>query len=54
MNAAIALADRLRIQPSTVAGRVRFGSGNWRLLSSINAEVRYQFFDQHEERAQPN
>ena len=54
MNAAIALADKLRIHPIIVAGRVRFESGNWRLLSSIKAEVRYLFFDQHEERAQPN
>lgn len=54
MNAAIALADKLRIHPTIVAGRVRFESGNWRLLSSIKAEVRCQFLDQLEEHAQPN
>ena len=54
MNAAIALADKLRIHPIIVAGRVRFESGNWRLLSSIKAEVRCQFLDQLEEHAQPN
>jgi HTH-type transcriptional regulator/antitoxin HigA len=35
-----------------VAGRVRFESGNWRLLSSIKAGVRCQFLDQLEERPQ--
>ena len=54
MEAAIALADKLRIHPTIVAGRVRFESGNWRLLSSIKAEVRCQFVDQLEEQAQPS
>lgn len=52
MDAAIALADKLRIHPTIVAGRVRFESGNWRLLSSIKAEVRCQFLGQLEERPQ--
>jgi HTH-type transcriptional regulator/antitoxin HigA len=54
MDAAIALADKLRIHPTIVAGRVRFESGNWRLLSSIKAEVRCQFLDQLEEQMQPS
>lgn len=54
MDAAMALADKLRIHPTIVAGRVRFESGNWRLLSSIKAEVRCQFLDQLEEHAQPS
>ena len=54
MHAAMALADKLRIHPTIVAGRVRFESGNWRLLSSIKAEVRCQFLDQLEEHAQLN
>ena len=52
MDAAMALADKLRIHPTIVAGRVRFESGNWRLLSSIKAEVRCQFPDQLQEHAQ--
>lgn len=52
MEAAVALADKLRIHPTIVAGRVRFESGNWRLLSSIKAEVRHQFVDQLEGHAQ--
>ena len=52
MDAAVALADKLRIHPTIVAGRVRFESGNWRLLSSIKAEVRCQFLGQLEERPQ--
>ena len=51
MDAAIALADKLRIHPTIVAGRVRFESGNWRLLSSIKAEVRSQFLNQLEDSA---
>lgn len=51
MDAAIALADKLRIHPTIVAGRVRFESGNWRLLSSIKAEVRCQFLNQLENHA---
>ncbi len=43
---AIALADRLRIHPSLVAGRVRFETGNWRLLTGLKAEVRQNFEDQ--------
>lgn len=54
MDAAIALADKLRIHPTIVAGRVRFESGNWRLLSSIKAEVRCKFPDQLQEHAQPS
>lgn len=54
MDAAVALADKLRIHPTIVAGRVRFESGNWRLLSSIKAEVRFQFLDQLQEHAQPS
>jgi HTH-type transcriptional regulator/antitoxin HigA len=52
MDAAMALADKLRIHPAIVAGRVRFESGNWRFLSSIKAEVRCQFLDQLQEHAQ--
>jgi HTH-type transcriptional regulator/antitoxin HigA len=43
---AIALADRLRIHPSIVAGRVRFETDNWRLLTGYNAEVKKHFEDQ--------
>lgn len=50
-EAAVALADKLRIHPIIVAGRVRHESGNWRLLSSIKGEVRSQFLDQLQERA---
>jgi HTH-type transcriptional regulator/antitoxin HigA len=53
MDAAIALADKLRIHPSIVAGRVRHETGNWRLLSSIKADVRRLFADQLQELAQP-
>lgn len=52
MDAAFALADKLRIHPTIVAGRVRHESGNWRLLSSIKGEVRCQFLDQLQELAQ--
>lgn len=51
-DAAMALADKLRIHPTIVAGRLRFETGNWRLLSSIKAEVRCQFLDQLKEHAQ--
>lgn len=54
MDAAIALAEKLGIDPTIVAGRVRFESGNWRLLSSIKAEVRCQFLDQLEGHARPS
>lgn len=53
MEAAIALADKLRIHPSIVAGRVRHETGNWRLLSSIKADVRRLFADQLQGLAQP-
>lgn len=43
---AIAAADQLRIHPSIVAGRVRHETKNWRLLTSINAQVRTNFADQ--------
>lgn len=46
MESALALADKLRIHPTIVAGRVRYETGNWRLLSSIKGEVRCQFLDQ--------
>ncbi len=52
MEAAIGLADKLRIHPSIVAGRVRHETGNWRLLSSIKADVRRLFADQLQELAQ--
>lgn len=51
MDGAMALADKLRIHPIIVAGRVRFESSNWRLLSSIKAKVRFQFLDQLKEQA---
>ena len=38
-----ALADKLRIHPVIVAGRVRYETANWRLLSSIKASVRQHF-----------
>lgn len=53
MEAAMALADKLRIHPAIVAGRVRFEAGNWRLLSSIKSDVRRLFADQLQELAQP-
>ena len=53
MEAAMALADKLRIHPIIVAGRVRHETGNWRLLSSIKADVRRLFADQLQELAQP-
>ena len=43
MEAAMVLADKLRIHPTIVAGRVRHETGNWRLLSSIKADVRRLF-----------
>lgn len=51
MEAAMALADKLRIHPTIVAGRVRHETGNWRLLSSIKADVRRLFADQLQEPA---
>lgn len=53
MEATMALADKLRIHPAIVAGRVRHETGNWRLLSSIKADVRRLFADQLQELAQP-
>lgn len=41
-----ALANKLRIHPAIVAGRVRFETENWRLLSGIKATVRQYFSDQ--------
>ena len=32
---AVALADRLRIHPAIVAGRVRHETENWRLLNGL-------------------
>ncbi len=37
---ATALADKLRIHPDIVAGRVRHETGNWRLLKGFNSDVR--------------
>lgn len=54
MEAALALADKLRIHPTIVAGRVRFETGNWRLLSSIKGEVRCHFQDQLRRHPQPS
>ena len=43
---AMLLADKLRIHPSIVAGRVRYETENWRLLNGLTAEVRQLFEDQ--------
>ena len=46
---AIALADKLRMHPAIVAGRVRFEKNNWRLLNGLlgaKGEVRKNFEDQ--------
>lgn len=46
---AIALAEKLRIHPAIVAGRVRFENDNWRLLNSllgVKSEVGLCFEDQ--------
>jgi HTH-type transcriptional regulator/antitoxin HigA len=51
MEVALALADKLRIHPTIVAGRVRHETGNWRLLSSVKADVRRLFLDQLKELA---
>ena len=40
---AMALADQLRIHPVIVAGRVRYETGNWRLLSNIKETVKQHF-----------
>jgi HTH-type transcriptional regulator/antitoxin HigA len=44
---AMALADKLRIHPAIVAGRVRYETGNWRALASLlgaKGEVAKCFF----------
>ena len=46
---ATALANKLRIHPAIVAGRVRFETNNWRLLNGLlgsKGEVRQNFEDQ--------
>lgn len=43
---AVDLADKLRIHPAIVAGRVRHETENWRLLKNITGEVRHLFADQ--------
>jgi HTH-type transcriptional regulator/antitoxin HigA len=46
---AIALANKLRIHPAIVAGRVRYETNNWRILSSLlgtKGEVRKIFENQ--------
>ncbi len=40
------LADKLRIHPAIVAGRVRHETENWRLLKGMTGEVRHFFSDQ--------
>jgi HTH-type transcriptional regulator/antitoxin HigA len=37
-ESAIELANKLRIHPAIVAGRVRHETGNWRLLSNLLGE----------------
>jgi HTH-type transcriptional regulator / antitoxin HigA len=46
---AVALANKLRIHPAIVAGRVRYETGNWRLLTGLpgaKGDVRRNFEDQ--------
>ncbi len=46
---AIALANKLRIHPAIVAGRVRYETNNWRLLNGLlgaKGEIRKNFDDQ--------
>lgn len=43
---ASALADKLRIHPAIVAGRVRHETGNWRLLPHSQEGIRKYFNDQ--------
>lgn len=48
-ESAIALADKLRIHPAIVAGRVRYETDNWRVLTGLlgaKGEVRKNFEDQ--------
>ncbi len=42
----IDLADKLRIHPAIIDGRVRHETENWRLLKGITGEVRHLFADQ--------
>lgn len=48
-----ALANKLRIHPAIVAGRVRFETENWRLLVGLKATVRQHFSDQLGGSSQP-
>lgn len=43
---AIALANKLRIHPAIVGGRVRKETDNWRILNNLNGTVRNMFEDQ--------
>ena len=48
-ESAIALADKLRIHPAIVAGRVRYETENWRVLTGLlgaKGEVKKNFEDQ--------
>ena len=49
LDDALELANRLRIHPAIVAGRVRYETANWRLLSTLvgtSGEVSRNFEDQ--------
>ena len=43
---AVDLANKLRIHPAIVAGRIRHETENWRLLKGMTGEVRHLFSDQ--------
>lgn len=43
---AMDLANKLRVHPAIVAGRVRHETKNWRLLKNMAGEVRHLFADQ--------
>ncbi len=43
---ATALANKLRIHPAIVAGRVRYETNNWRILNNLKGEVRKIFENQ--------
>ncbi len=43
---AIALANKLRIHPAIVAGRVCYETNNWRILNNLKGEVRKVFENQ--------
>jgi HTH-type transcriptional regulator / antitoxin HigA len=43
---AIALANKLRIHPAIVAGRVRYETNNWRILNNLKGEVKKAFENQ--------